>query len=114
MRSEVDALVPRRVLAVTPWDRLAELPRYLQALVVRAERAAVNPAKDREKLVLVQPYLGALRRLGEAVQGDRTRWERYQRIRWLLEEFKVSVFAQELGTAEKVSAKKLDELLAGR
>jgi ATP-dependent helicase HrpA len=112
MRPEIDALVPRRLLAVTPWDRLAELPRYLQALIVRAERAAVNPAKDREKQALVQPYLEGLRRLGEAVKGDRPRWEHYQRFRWLLEEFKVSVFAQELGTAERVSAKKLDELLA--
>ena len=112
MRAEIDALAPRRLLALTSWDRLAELPRYLQALIVRAERAAANPAKDREKQALVQPYLDALRRLGEAVKGDRPRWERYQRFRWLLEEFKVSVFAQELGTAERVSAKKLDELLA--
>ncbi|MBI5385887.1 MAG: ATP-dependent RNA helicase HrpA [Verrucomicrobia bacterium] len=112
MRAEIDALVPPRFLRAIPFAQLAHVSRYLQALVVRAERAALNPGKDADKAARVKPHADALRALLAQPIPDPERRERVERFRWLVEEFKVSVFAQELGTAVPVSAKKLEELLA--
>jgi ATP-dependent helicase HrpA len=110
MEVELNALVPARFLAHVPFERLPHLPRYLQALRVRAERAALNPAKDAAKVVRVRPYAGALRQLAAGAKSVAAR-AAWHRLRWLIEEFKVSVFAPELGTAEKVSPHRLDEVL---
>lgn len=108
MRERVDELVPRRFLSLTPWDRVPHLPRYLKALALRAERAALNPVKDRDKQARVAPYEQALREITNRPQADP---ERVGSYRWLLEEYRVSVFAQELGTALKISARVLDQAL---
>lgn len=109
---ELDELLPRRFLSIIPHGRLRELPRYLRALQTRVERAQMNPAKDRERARVVAPYVEALRRLRGAPSRDPLEQERAGEFRWWVEEFKVSVFAQELGTAFPVSAKRLDEFLA--
>lgn len=81
-------------------------------MLIRAERAAVNPAKDREKLDRVQPWIAALDAIrirpdaSDAVRGER------DALRWLIEEYKVSVFAQELGTAGTVSPRTFEQGLA--
>ena len=87
--------------ARTPPAALAQLPRYLRAVAVRAERAAVSLAKDAEKARLVGEFDGWEARVPE---GSR------EAFRWLLEEYRVSVFAQELGTAQPVSAPRLRAL----
>lgn len=99
-------------LQLTPPGRLKELPRYLRALLIRSERAALNPVKDRERAAKVAPYQAALAKLcARPVSGQNVR-SQIDDFRWLIEEFKVSLFAQELGTALPVSAKRLDEHLA--
>lgn len=98
---DLERLVPENFLAVTPYDRLVHLPRYLKAVQVRAERASINPAKDAEKAKPLVPFLRA-----EPPAKNR------ETYRWLLEEYRVSIFAQELGTAEPVSARRLESLLA--
>jgi len=112
LAGELAHLAPPRFLERVTYDRLTHLPRYLKALLIRAERAALNPAKDQERLRQLTPYLDALKTL----QAQPARNPEVQRLRegfrWMLEEFKVSLFAQELGTALPVSPKRLDEQLA--
>jgi len=112
LAAELEALAPARFPERIDALRMPHLPRYLRALAIRAERAALNPAKDAERARSVNPYTDAAARLsatppstpeGRALAAD---------FRWALDEFRVSVFAQELGTARPVSAKRLDELLA--
>jgi ATP-dependent helicase HrpA len=101
--AELERLVPPDFLRKTPYPRLAHLPRYLKAVQVRVERARKDPAQDAKRLGQIVPYEAARSRLkGAAAEA----------FRWLLEELRVSVFAQELGTAEPVSAVKLDRVLA--
>lgn len=100
MREELDALVPAGFLFCTPYDQLQHLPRFLKAMLVRAERADSNPGADKVKAARVAPYLEALRNL-----------TREHPLRWMIEEFKVSVFAQELGTAYRISSKAIDQAL---
>jgi len=93
-------------------DRLPHFPRYLKALLTRIERAALNPSKDQERARQIAPYQKALNQLQSASPRSPEARQATEEFRWLIEEFKVSVFAQELGTAFPVSAKRLDEKLA--
>ncbi len=105
---ELAALIPPDFLRTTPYAQLAHLPRYLKAMKLRADRWRQNPAKDAERAAQLAPYVAAVRKLvGGAVRSPRS-----DALRWLVEEFRVSLFAQELGTAEPVSAVKLDRALA--
>ena len=65
---------------------------------IRAERAVLAPAKDTEKARALAPFMDWEARVPSAQR---------EAFRWLLEEFRVSVFAQELGTAQPVSAQRL-------
>ncbi len=109
--AEVDALVPRRFLAEVPFAQLPHLPRYLKALMLRIERAANNPPKEAERVKLVAPYVAEVKRLRATPPTTPEGQQLADEFRWLVEEYKVSVFAQELGTAKPASPKRLDELL---
>jgi ATP-dependent helicase HrpA len=98
---DLDRLVPADFLARTPHTRLPNLVRYLRAIQVRAERASVQPAKDAEKARHLAPFAGWETKVPEPQR---------EAFRWMLEEFRVSIFAQELGTAEPVSAQRLKAL----
>ena len=69
---------------------------------MRAERAALQPAKDREKAARLTPWIEAL---PEVPAANR------EAYRWMLEEFRVSLFAQELGTSITASPARLEKLL---
>ncbi|MFN3407570.1 MAG: ATP-dependent RNA helicase HrpA [Limisphaerales bacterium] len=113
LQAELDALLPARFLVVTPHERLPHLARYLKALGIRAERAALNPVKDRERARQLAPFVTALRQWQAKPPASEEGRRRVEAFRWLVEEFKVSLFAQELGTAETVSVKRLEQALAG-
>lgn len=95
-------LLPPNVLLVTPHAQLQHLPRYLKAIMMRAERATNNPTKDKDKALAVSDFADWQREVRES------NWEAF---RWLYEEYRVSIFAQELGTAQPVSIKRLEALL---
>ena len=111
MQDEVFSLLPRSFLLHVPHEKLSHLNRYLQRIKVRAERARVNPAKDADKATRVREFDGAwvpfVRRCPAGRIDLRRRIEEF---RWLIEEYKVSIFAQELGTAMPVSEKRLRKL----
>jgi len=109
---ELDSLLPRNFLATIPFGRLPHIPRYLKALALRMERAKLNPAKDRERAQLLAPYLAKLKALAAQPPNSATDRQRLEEFRWMVEEYKVSVFAQEVGTAHPISPKRLDEHLA--
>jgi len=98
------ALFDARFPAGVPYAQLRHYPRYLKALAKRAERARTNPARDAARWKEVAPFAAALAKFAPADP-------RHPQLRWMIEEFKVSQFAQELGTAVKVSSKRLEELL---
>ena len=112
LRDKMERLVPRDFLLRYAPDRLAHLPRFLKALTIRAERAAYDVGKDREKMERVAPFVEVYRALSEALPAHATEEKKQalERFRWLIEEFEVSVFAQEVKTSEPVSAKRLEKL----
>jgi ATP-dependent helicase HrpA len=109
MQAQLAALVPPGFLRDTPAAALAEYPRYLRALALRAERALRDPTRDQARMLEIKPFadaIAAAAREGHAVDPE------WQAMRWDLEELRVSLFAQELGTRRGVSAKKLAAQLA--
>ena len=108
-RRQLDGLVHHGFLVATPHEAFASLPRYLEALRVRLEKLRRGGSNDSRRLAEILPLQ---RRLESKVRDTRARGRRdaeLARHRWMLEEYRVSVFAQELGTAIRVSRKKLDE-----
>ena len=75
---------------------------------LRAERLRQDPAKDQQRMLQVMPYWREYlrHRAGGSAESD------LAELRWLIEEWRVSLFAQELKTAEPVSAKRLAKALA--
>jgi len=110
VRRELDALVPRDFIECYPPERLAHLPRYLKALEIRAERGANHPEKDRTKEARVAGFVKAMESMVAELppHASREKREGVEAFRWMIEEYKVSVFAQELKTPYPVSEKRLE------
>jgi len=107
LREQLAGLLQPGFLRELPTARLTHLPRYLKAMRLRGERLRQDPARDQSRMLQVLPYWRALLNAGGTAL-DAVVWSE---LRWLLEEWRVSLFAQELKTAEPVSAKRLARAL---
>ncbi|HET7299585.1 MAG TPA: ATP-dependent RNA helicase HrpA [Oleiagrimonas sp.] len=107
LHEQIESLLAPGFLRDIPSTRLRHYPRYLDAMRLRAERLHRDPGKDHRHLHQVLPYWRAY--LEKAATGDHS--EALDRLRWLIEEYRVSLFAQELKTAEPVSPKRLKNAL---
>ena len=105
--AQLARLVPKRFLQTTPWAQLAHLPRYLKGVVMRLDKWRADPARDAARLVELRPI--EQRYLRTVAERKGVRDARLEEFRWLLEELRISLFAQELRTPQPVSAKRLDK-----
>lgn len=85
-------------------SRLEHYPRYMEAIALRIERLNADPRRDRQKLDRIEEFW---HRYLQACEASDSYPAALDTFHWLLEEYRVSLFAQELGTAERVSAKRL-------
>jgi len=108
MHEQANALLSSGFLRELSSARLAHYPRYLKAMRLRGERLRQDPAKDQQRMLQVMPYWRAWLQQ----QAGGTSAADLAELRWLIEEWRVSLFAQELKTAEPVSAKRLAKALA--
>jgi ATP-dependent helicase HrpA len=111
MRREFAQLLPATFLRTHDEDRLIDVMRYLRALVIRTERGLLHVDKALGKTAEVRGYEEKLKTLRDGID-DFTSADKIKAIddlRWMIEEFKVSLFAQELKTPYPVSKKRLDE-----
>jgi ATP-dependent helicase HrpA len=100
-------LMPKRFLAVSPWGQLQHFARYLKAITARLDKYRADPARDTARLAELRPLEQRYWRLVAERKGVVD--ERMQEFRWLLEELRVSFFAQELRTPQPVSVKRLEK-----
>lgn len=107
---QLQRLVPKRFLTATPYTQLQHFPRYLKAITLRLEKWRADPARDASRLAELRPQEQRYWRLVAERKGAMD--ARLQELRWLLEELRVSFFAQELRTPQPVSIKRLDKLWA--
>jgi ATP-dependent helicase HrpA len=106
VRQQLGRLLASGWLARTPWERLQHLPRYLKAASMRLDKLRADPARDARLAVelasLEQPYRRETARRAPSVE--------LEQFGWLLEELRVSLFAQELKTPVPVSVKRFAKL----
>ncbi|MDD2547810.1 MAG: DUF3418 domain-containing protein, partial [Burkholderiaceae bacterium] len=107
---QLQRLVPKSFIAAAPWAQLAHYPRYLKAITLRLDKVRADPARDAAKLAELRPQEQRYWRLVAERKGQQD--ARMQELRWLLEELRVSFFAQELRTPQPVSIKRLEKLWA--
>lgn len=123
IREQMGALFPVNFLVATPWDWLQHYPRYLQAVQMRLRKlggsagaggkaAVIGQGLERDARLAaeVQPYWKGALELARRQDELGLNESAVREYRWAVEEFRVSLFAQELGTVGKVSAKRLQEM----
>jgi len=107
-QQQLQRLVGKRFLLDTPWTQLAHVPRYLKAVVLRIDKYRADPARDSNRMAEVKTQEQRYWRLVAERKGVQD--ARMNDYRWLIEELRVSLFAQELRTPQPVSAKRLDKV----
>ena len=112
VRAQLNGLVRPGFIAETGAQRLPDLRRYLRGISLRLERAAENPRRDAGHQEAVDSVESAYADLLDALPPLRRRAEDVVAIGWMIEELRVSLFAQSLGTAYSVSAKRVRAAIA--
>nr|WP_254431426.1 ATP-dependent RNA helicase HrpA [Agromyces sp. Marseille-P2726] len=112
VRAQLGALVPAGFVSTTGLDRLRHLPRYLEAINVRVRKLVDNPGRDRQAMNQFEPAVAAFEAAGGRIPIDPESDSQLVRVRWMLEELRVGLFAQELRTAETVSPQRIMKALA--
>lgn len=113
LEQQISLLVYKGFLSQTPWEQLQHIPRYLKALRLRIEKHPANPDRDGKNAASVglvwQKWQDRVNALTAAHQDIP---EALGSFRWLIEELRVSLFAQELKTPFPVSIKRLEKVWA--
>ena len=104
---QLQRLMPKNFMAATPWPQLQHYARYLKAITLRLDKYRADPARDAQRLTELKPQEQRYWRLVAERKGAVD--DRMLEFRWLLEELRVSFFAQELRTPQPVSIKRLEK-----
>ncbi|UNK71876.1 ATP-dependent RNA helicase HrpA [Microbacterium sp. H1-D42] len=112
IRSQLSGLIHPGFISATGVDRLAHLPRYLDGMLDRLKTLASEPGKDRTRMTEYERMAKAFEDAGGTIPLTAGAPAQLVEVRWLLEEYRVSVFAQRLGTAQPVSPQRIMKALA--
>ena len=115
VKEQVANLVPSGFVSRTPAARLPHIERYLRAAYIRIQKAATNPSGDDALAWQIQDVndkVEAARAAAASRAYDPSAAAALDEARWMVEELRVSLFAQQLGTNGKVSAKRIAKVLA--
>ncbi|MGD7386426.1 ATP-dependent RNA helicase HrpA [Ralstonia pseudosolanacearum] len=113
--AQLKALMHKRFIEATPYAQLAHFPRYLKGIAMRIDKLKADPTRDTQRMQemapLFQQYQRAEKQLrvqgqGRAAAGD----PRMEEFRWMLEELRIALFAQELRTPVPMSVKRLQKV----
>ncbi|MFI0546757.1 MAG: ATP-dependent RNA helicase HrpA [Brachymonas sp.] len=107
-QEQIARLLPKNFVTTTPWLSLQHLPRYLKAITIRLDKIRADSARDAQKLAELRPQEQRYLRLLAERKGQHD--ARLEEVRWLLQELRVSFFAQELRTPQPVSIKRLEKV----
>ncbi len=110
MREQLGDLTDGQFLVDTPWDWLLHYPRYLKGIIIRSGKLAQSGhSRDVAAMQQLQPYLQRYREQRH-LHSPHPVWDAALReYRWMLEEYRISLFCQTLGTSIKVSPQRLEK-----
>ncbi|MEY4214160.1 MAG: ATP-dependent helicase HrpA, partial [Pseudomonadota bacterium] len=107
VQAQLAGLLPKRFIVQTPWEQLRHLPRYLRGVAMRLDKLREDPARDAKLMSEISPLVTNFRRMLSQRKGAVD--ARLEEFRWMLEELRVSLFAQTLRTPMPVSVKRLQK-----
>jgi len=108
---QLSQLVYRGFVAAVAYGQLEAYPRYLQALRRRLEKIDTAPAKERKRLRRIAPLWQSY--LAQHAASDAPRQAQLEPVRWMIEELRVAIFAQELGASGAASVQSIESALRG-
>jgi ATP-dependent helicase HrpA len=114
LQGQLGALLPKDFLVAFEWDRLAHFPRYLKGASVRLDKLRNNPARDAQSMSEWKVLAQAWERERLARRRAGVEDPALEEFRWLLEELRVGLYAQELRTPMPVSVKRLQKIWESR
>ncbi|MFC0681006.1 ATP-dependent RNA helicase HrpA [Lysobacter korlensis] len=112
-REQLSALLPAGFVSATGLDRMRHLVRYVKGITARVSKLPTDVARDRVWMNDVAAATDRYTAAGGTLPLPAGAPEHLVRARWLLEEYRISLFAQHLGTAETVSLQRIAKALAG-
>ncbi|UCV22212.1 ATP-dependent RNA helicase HrpA [Ferribacterium limneticum] len=113
IEAQLKRLMGRNFLIDTPFERLQHYPRYFKAVVVRLDKLKANPGRDAQLMVEYTPLWTNYERRAIQLAKLGTLDPQVEQFRWLLEELRVGLYAQELRTPVPVSSKRLQKQWEG-
>ncbi len=114
IQAQMSALLPKDFLVAFPWERIAHFPRYLKGAAVRLDKLRNNPARDAQAMADWKGLAQAWERERLARRRTGVDDPALEEFRWLLEELRVGLYAQELRTPMPVSVKRLQKIWDSR
>ena len=109
MRSQLAFYLPRHAITVHGVQHLQHLPRYIDAMRIRLEDMRLDPDRDADRQAVVDGVKRYLADHMKRLPAQRSKTRAYKDILWLIEELRVSLFAQRLGTPRPVSQRRIEK-----
>ena len=109
MREQLEFLLPRNAITIHGMSHLRHLPRYIQAMRIRLEDMNLDPDRDADRQAEVDNAKAYLANRQRSLPPGREKTREVKDIRWMVEELRVSLFAQRLGTAHAVSLRRIQK-----
>ena len=113
IKQQCEKLVFKGFVTFSGLSKLDDIVRYLQGMLRRLEKLPIDPNQDRLKLIDVNRVLDAYQAIINKQRKDKPVENELLNTRWLIEELRVSLFAQNLGTATPISVKRILNHLKG-
>ncbi|ATA23876.1 ATP-dependent RNA helicase HrpA [Brenneria goodwinii] len=107
IKNQLGGLVFRGFVTANGWQRLPDVLRYLQAIDRRLEKLAIDVHRDRAQMLKVEQVQQAWRQWLNKLPAERRDDDDVKAVRWMIEELRVSYFAQQLGTPFPISDKRI-------
>ncbi|MEZ8142436.1 ATP-dependent RNA helicase HrpA [Enterovibrio sp. FF113] len=112
IKAQVDGLIFKGFATECGWKRLPDIQRYLNAVERRLEKLPIDPNKDRLHMLKIESIVGEYKELLNKIPKGQKIPETVKEIRWMIEELRVSYFAQQLGTPYPISDKRIKNAIS--
>ena len=109
MASQLRFFLPKHAVTVHGIGHLQHLPRYIDAMRIRLEDMRLDPDRDADRQSVIDSVKAYLGQRMKALPAGRTKTKAYKDVLWLIEELRVSLFAQRLGTPKPVSQRRIEK-----
>nr|WP_177216216.1 ATP-dependent RNA helicase HrpA [Xenorhabdus koppenhoeferi] len=112
IKEQISGLVFNGFVTSHGWKRLADILRYLSGIERRLEKLAIDPNKDRAHMSRIEHILRQWQQWQAKLSVQQQQFPEVKEVRWMIEEFRISLFAQQLGTAYPISDKRILQTMA--